>query len=232
MEQKTNLKFCFKMGKTATESLEMLRSVYGTFVQSIVTGDETWCFAYDPHTKRQSMEWRGPSSPKSRKFRFEKSKVKTMLITFFDAQGIIHKEFVPEGQTVNGEFYRHVMKRLLARIRRVRPHLAASGKWFLLHDNARPHTAICVRRFLAQQQVTELLHPPYSPDLAPADFFLFPRLKLALKGNRFSSISDIQAAVTKELKTVSKGDFFKSFKDMYERCQKCIVAGGNYFEGQ
>ncbi|CAL1268087.1 unnamed protein product, partial [Larinioides sclopetarius] len=79
-----------------------------------------------------------------------------MLITFFDAQGIIHKEFVPEGQTVKGEFYCHVMKRLLASLC-VRPHLAVSGKWLLLHDNARPHTVMCVRRFLSQQQVTELL---------------------------------------------------------------------------
>ncbi|GFV85506.1 uncharacterized protein TNCV_3773301 [Trichonephila clavipes] len=73
--------------------------------------------------------------------------------------------------TVNGEFYCHVMKRLLAHIRRVWPHLPSSGKWCMLHDNARPHTAMCVRRFLTQQQVTELSHPPYSPGLAPADSF-------------------------------------------------------------
>ncbi|GFV34457.1 cytochrome P450 4V2 [Trichonephila clavipes] len=75
------------------------------------------------------------------------------------------------------ESYSNVMKCLLTRIHRVRPHLAASGKWFLLHDNARPHLVMCVRRFLAQQQ---LFHPPYSPDLAPKDFFLFPLLILGL----------------------------------------------------
>ncbi|GFY51839.1 uncharacterized protein TNIN_84271 [Trichonephila inaurata madagascariensis] len=91
------------------------------------------------------------------------------------------------------------MKHLLARIRRLWPHLVASVKRFLLHDNARPHTAMCVRRFLAQQQVTELFHPPYYPDLSPEDFFLFPLLKLALKEHRFSNPSNIQAAVTKEL---------------------------------
>ncbi|GFT55269.1 histone-lysine N-methyltransferase SETMAR [Trichonephila clavipes] len=115
-----------------------------TFLQSIVTGEEKWFFEYDPRMKRQNMEWLGPSSPKSRKFRFEKSKVKTMLITFFDAQGI-HKEYVPEGQTVNDEFYCDVTKRLRARIHRVLPHLAASGKWFLLHDNALLRTAMCVK---------------------------------------------------------------------------------------
>ncbi|XP_035224742.1 uncharacterized protein LOC118197351 [Stegodyphus dumicola] len=112
-----------------------------TFLQSIVKGDKCGILCMIHKMKCQSMEYRSPSSPKSRKFRFEKSKVKTMLITFFDAQEIIHKEY----QTVNGEFYYHVMKHLLARIRDVRPHLAASGRWFLLHDNARPHTAICVK---------------------------------------------------------------------------------------
>ena len=52
----------------------------------------------------------------------------------------------------------------------------------LLHDNASAHSAIRVRQFLAQMMVAVLDHPPYTPDLAPADFFLFPRLKAAIKG--------------------------------------------------
>ncbi|GFS64186.1 hypothetical protein TNIN_316311 [Trichonephila inaurata madagascariensis] len=68
------------------------------------------------------------------------------------------------------ESYCNVMKRLLSLIRRIQPHLAASGKWFLLHNYARTHLAMCVRRFLAQQQ---LFQPPYYPDLEPADFFSF-----------------------------------------------------------
>ncbi|GFY59892.1 mariner Mos1 transposase [Trichonephila inaurata madagascariensis] len=91
---------------------------------------------------------------------------------------------------------------------------------------------MCVTRFLAQQQVTYLFPPPYSPDLAPANFFLFPRLKSTLKKHRFSNTLDIQAAFTKKLNTVSKEDFFKSFQHLYERCQKCIVDGRNYFEWQ
>jgi [histone H3]-lysine36 N-dimethyltransferase SETMAR len=90
-----------------------------------------------------------------------------MLITFFDANGIIRKEFVPEGQTVNAELYCEVLKRLLRRICRVRPQFAEPGSWFLLHDNARPHVAVRVKRFLATHQVIELNHPPCSPDLAP-----------------------------------------------------------------
>ncbi|GBN00325.1 hypothetical protein AVEN_134710-1 [Araneus ventricosus] len=105
------------------------------FVKTIVTGDETWCLQYDSETKRQSRKWCGPNSPKRKRFHFEKSMVKTLLITFFDFQGIIHQEFLPAGQTVNGEFYCEVLKRPLARIRRVRPHLKQPVFWFLLHGH-------------------------------------------------------------------------------------------------
>ena len=52
------------------------------FWENIITGDETWCFAYDPATKRQSAEWVEQNSPKPKKMRFQKSRVKTMLIVF------------------------------------------------------------------------------------------------------------------------------------------------------
>ena len=51
--------------------------------ENIITDDETWYFAYDPATKRQSAEWAGQNSPKAKKLRFQKSRVKTMLIVFF-----------------------------------------------------------------------------------------------------------------------------------------------------
>jgi hypothetical protein len=77
-------------------------------LESIVTGSETWCFQYDPQTKKQSMEWRSPSSPRRKKFQFQKPKKKMMLDTFFFGQGIFHKEFVPPGQTVKKEYYANI----------------------------------------------------------------------------------------------------------------------------
>jgi hypothetical protein len=87
----------------------------------------------------------------------------TMFIVFFDAQGVIHREFVPEGQTVNGQFYLGVMERLLKRIGRVRPEFHSSKEWLFLHDNAPAHAADVVARFIARKQVTVLHHPSYSP---------------------------------------------------------------------
>jgi hypothetical protein len=72
----------------------------------IIMGDETWCFACDHETKRQSSEWVGETSPWPKELKFQRSRIKTMLINFFDSQSEVHKEFVPEGKTVNAEFYK------------------------------------------------------------------------------------------------------------------------------
>ena len=70
------------------------------FLKTIVAGDETWCFEYETLTKKQSAVLKCPEDSPPRKVRLQKSKVKTMLITFFDSEGMIHKEFVPEGFAV------------------------------------------------------------------------------------------------------------------------------------
>jgi len=79
-----------------------------------------------------------------------------MLAIFFDWQGVIHKEFVPEGETINEVYYKGVMERLLNIIRRVRPGMCESGNWFLFHDNTPSHNATIVKQFLAQRKVTVL----------------------------------------------------------------------------
>ena len=93
---------------------------------------------------------------------------------FFYSKGIVHKKFVPPGQTVNQTFYLQVLERLRNRVRYVRGEIA--DKWFLHHDIAPSHTSFAVGEFLAQHKITTLSHPPYSPDLAPCDFFS-PKLK-------------------------------------------------------
>ena len=98
-------------------------------------------------------------------------KVKTMLVCFYDSKGIIHHEFVPEGQTVAGSFYLSVLERLWKRIRHVRPKYSAPGIWFLLRDNAPVHRAVAVQEFLARKQVCMLNHPPYSLIYPPVIIF-------------------------------------------------------------
>jgi hypothetical protein len=111
------------------------------FFNKIITGDETWRFAFDPETKRQSSEWVGETSLRPKKLKSPKVLHQAMLINFFDSQGVVHKESIPEGKTVNADFYIGVMDRLLKPIQQVRPAAFCSRDFFLLHDNAPAHTA-------------------------------------------------------------------------------------------
>ena len=70
-------------------------------------------------------------------------------------------------------------------------------------------------------------HPPYSLDLAPRDFCLFPKLR----GCRYETIEEMKEAVTKVIDTLTQGDFHGAFQKLLEQYNKCIAAGGEYFKG-
>ncbi|KPU81757.1 uncharacterized protein Dana_GF26822, partial [Drosophila ananassae] len=125
------------------------------FLYKIVTGDETWCFQYDPETKRQSAEWMAPDEPKPKKSRLEKSKVKKMLICFYDSKGIVYKEFVPLGQNVNAVFYLGVLKCLVRRIRHFRPEYREDGSWHL-HDKAPSHRSTLMTDYLTKNHILSI----------------------------------------------------------------------------
>jgi hypothetical protein len=125
----------------------------------------------------------------------------------------VHKEFVPEEKTENAKFYKGVMDHILKRVQRVLPTAFCSRDFFLLHDNVPAHKAASVCQFLTQKNVTNLYHTPYSPDLSLPDYFVFPKLKMKLKGLPFANVAEIQAAVTDELKKVQKRGIFGSFSE-------------------
>jgi len=79
--------------------------------------------------------------------------------------------------------------------------------------------------------MTVVPHPPYSPDLAPCDFFLFPKLKLRMKGRRFDTIQEIQEESQRVLDTIPKRDFQGCFQACQKHWDRCIHAKGEYFEG-
>jgi len=82
-----------------------------SFISNIIISDETWVYGYDPETKQQSSQWKSPNSLRQKKACQVCSNVKsTLIFFFFDIQGIVYKEFVPPGQTINGKFYCEVLK--------------------------------------------------------------------------------------------------------------------------
>jgi len=85
--------------------------------------------------------------------------------------------------------------------------------------------------FLAHNSIIALPQPPYSPDMAPCDFFLFPKMKLQLKGRRFDTVEEIQQESQNVLGRLREQDFQHAFQQWQQRWDRCVAAQGDYFEG-
>lgn len=137
------------------------------------------------------MWWTSKSSPRPRQFRLLKSTIKTMPITFFDNQGVVHRVFVPKEQIVNSAFYIEVIGKLLKRISHLRPQFWVEGSCFLLHNDIPKHD---VEK--ATLPVLLILNQQISFSL------FFFKMKTTLEGKRFEDGEDIKKNVTTQLNTV------------------------------
>ena len=196
-------------------------------LDALVTCDENWISCYDPETKRQSPQWKHAGSPRPKKARQSESTHKLLMIPFFDSTGMIYMHWVPTGQTVNKEFYVEVLREFWKG-----PALFKSGQWYFHQDNAPAHNSILVTDYLIKMSIKTVTHPPYSPDLAPWDFWLFPKLKENFRGCRYETTEEMKVAVTKFIDTLTQEDFHGAFQKLLERYNKCILAKGDYFEGE
>ena len=79
-----------------------------------------------------------------------------------------------------------------------------TGDWQFHHDNAPAHASGLVQSFLVKHQITQVTQPPYSPDLVPCDFWLFPKLKSPMKGKRFRGVIEIQENTTGKLMVIGR----------------------------
>ena len=149
----------------------------------------------------------------------------------FDVRGMVHYEFLPQGHTVNQHVYKEILQRLLHSVREKRRDLWESNTSLLHHNNAPAHTALSIQTFLADKNITVLEQRSYFPDLAPCDFFLFPKVKNIIKGTHFSSTDAIKNAVMKELWGIPQESFQQCINTWKRRIEKCIKLKGDYFEG-
>jgi len=123
------------------------------------------------------------------------------------------------------------MQRLHEAVRKKRPDAWRENRLMLQHDNALSHSSLLVRDFLAKYAMTVLPQPPYSPDLAPADFFPIPNFKSMLKGRRFKSTEAIKTNSLAHLCSIPKKAFQECIRTLKNCWQRCIQSRGEYFEG-
>ena len=200
------------------------------FLNRIITTDETWLWYFDPETKAQSSQWVEMGTPPPEKARVNKCGGKTMYVMFADRRGMILSHAVPKDQSVNAEYYSKVLRRhLVQALRKKRPNIPIED--FILHqDNASPHTAESTTLEIDLIGFNTIRHPPYSPDLAPFDFAIFPEIKKHLKGRRFSSVKDIRVATNKIISNYDSQWYEEIFQKWIDRHEKCIFYKGEYFE--
>ena len=136
---------------------------------NIITGDETWVHFYEPKRKIQNKIWATKGGKSSCIAKRTMSIKKIMYVIFFTNQGPAVQIVAPNGKSVNARFYKgYVLHKLKKYFLSRGPATGLRGV-MLLHDNASSHIAAIVRKYLKQEKVVELPHPPYSLDLAPCD---------------------------------------------------------------
>ena len=109
----------------------------------------------------------------------------------------------------------------------MRPALFKSAQCHFHLDNAPVHNSILVTDYLTKMGIKTVPQLSYSQDLAPCDFWLFPKLRRCC----YETIEEMKEAVTMVIDTLIQGDFHGAFQELLERYNKCIASGGDYFEG-
>lgn len=198
-------------------------------VYKIVTGDESWIYAYEPETKQQSTVWVFQDEPNPTKVTRSRSTSKQMVACFFAKTGHVATVPLEQRRTVNSEWYTTIcLPEVFGELRKTNRR----RRIILHHDNASSHTSAQTKDFLSTQNVELMGHPAYSPDLAPNDFFLFPSIKNKLRGQRFSTPEEAVDAFKNHVLSLPDSEWHKCFENWFKRMQKCIDLHGEYFEKQ
>jgi histone-lysine N-methyltransferase SETMAR len=125
----------------------------------------------------------------------------------------LKKEWVHSSQAVNQCYYIEVLTKLRESVRRKRPELWRN-EWIFHQDKAPAHNTLSVKQLLANKNITVLENPPYSPDLAPCNFYLFPKIKSVLKGTHFVSVESVKAK-TSDVFTYLSSSVEKAYRAVF-----------------
>ena len=202
LEERFAIKFCFKLGKNdATETYGMLQTAFRSSCMN----------------RASVFEWHK---------RFKEGRE---YVRDDERCGRSKEVRTPEliGQRVKVRVRVEVLTEFMKRFRRKRLALFKSGLWHFHQNNAPVHNSILVTDYLTKMGLKAVHHLSYSPDLALCDFCLFPKLR----GCRCETIEGMKEAMTKVIDTLTPEDFHCTFEKSLERYNKCLVAGGDYFEG-
>ena len=184
-----------RLVRLASQVIEKYNKCDSRHLKEIFTGDETWVYHFQPASKAKNKVWVSSEGDRPVIARRCKTSDRMLYAIFFDSKGPVFQIPVPKGSSVTGKFYREsVPTQLLDFYQKCRPRTGVRCIK-LLHDNAPGYKSATAQEYLKESGLDVLDHPPYSSELSPCDFWLFPRLKEMLAGHRFESRCGIGSAV-------------------------------------
>ena len=206
------------------KNLRLLEVHGNEFLRNIVTEDETPLCLYNPESRRESTEWvfKGEKAPLKMRSGTSHRKCLTLSL-FWEMKGVILTDYY-EGN-ISGSSYAD----LLGKARSVRRKNPRQNLW-LLHDNPPVHTSNVAKDQIVKLGFLMADHPPYSPDLAPSDFWFFQHLKKHLRGNKYSCAADLKESVNDFIENCQQTFYEQAFAELVKRWKKCVEKNGGYVE--
>jgi len=194
----------------------------------IVTGDECWIYHRKICKAASNASWKKRDEPPDTIVKRGRNEAKTMFCVFFRSTGPVLVHYVDKGKTIDNQYYiEYCLSPMIEEVERQRPSHGVRDM-FLLHDNARPHIHSNVINFVKSNGMKIIDHPPYSPDLAPCDYWLFDYIKECLDDE--IDQESLAKSLTNVVSSIPHSEYIKTFKKYIERLEYCILAEGDYFE--
>lgn len=198
------------------------------FLKTIVTCDEKWVYFRNPDLRNQWLSPNQSPIPVAKRQRFEH---KVLLCVWWNYEGPIHFELVPNGRTITAQFYVEQLQRMYEILAAKYPALINRKRALLQQDNARPHVACQTKNKIRELEGIEVIpHPAYSPDLAPSDYYLFRSMAHYLQGKSFQNVEEVRTGITDFFISKPKEWYMNGIKELTGRWLKTIKHKGLYFE--
>ena len=195
------------------------------FLKRPITGDEKWVVYNNIKRKRW---WSRPREPARTTSKAGIRRKKVLLSVWWDYEGIVYFELLPPNRTINSVVYIEQLTKLNNAVEEKRPELTNRKSVVFHRDDARPHASLVTRQKLLELGWDVLPHPPYSPDLAPSDYFLFRSLQNSLNGKNFNNDDDIKSYLIQFFANKNQKFYERGIIMLPERWQKVIDQNGQH----
>ncbi|OHS93101.1 histone-lysine N-methyltransferase SETMAR-like protein [Tritrichomonas foetus] len=204
----------------AKKLLKILNAEQKTNFTFLITGDESWFYSKTDF----NTQWIPENSviPTIQNPGFQITKF--MVTVFWNPHGIIHIDVLPPNEKFNAAYYITAIMSKIVEFKNSNNY----KKLFVHYDNAKPHVAKIVKKYINENSLESVPHPAYSPDLAPSDFFLFGTIKEKVKGIVFESPSHLIQTIVQIFNEIPSETLFSVFAEWQNRLKKVIDANGDY----